>query len=146
MTTPIGLEANKQLMDNKFRLLTNETGNMYKAAYDAYYNLASKSINALNVNDVDDSDLAPIVNAKKQEMETQLKADANQFAKDLCSGISEVLNEISMQIDAHCKSMIINIITTTPGASGSVLASPVGPVTGTIAANNLSPAGGITIS
>ena len=35
---PIGLAANKQLMDAQFKLLTvPQTGEMYKAAYDAYF-------------------------------------------------------------------------------------------------------------
>lgn len=144
---PIGLAANKQLMDAKFKLLTvPQTGEMYKAAYDAYYNLASAALNAANNSSVNDTDLAPVVEAQKQATELQLKADANKFAIDLCDGISKMLEEVSKQIDAHCKSMIINILTPAPGPGGTVLACAVGPVTGTVGANNLSPAGGITVS
>ena len=45
MTTPIGLAANKQLMDTKFNMLVRKGtaqvpdtgGSVYKAAYHAYY-------------------------------------------------------------------------------------------------------------
>lgn len=146
MAVPIGLAANKQLMDTKFNMLTTpQVGDMYKAAYNAYYNLAKAAFDASD-SKVDNADLKPIVEAKKAEMEMQLKSDANSFATDLCDGISKMLEEISNQIDAHIKSMMINVITAAPGPSGTVLACGVGPVSGTIAMNNLSPAGGITVS
>lgn len=145
MAVPIGLAANKQLMDAKFDLLTApQTGAIYKAAYDAYYNVASSALNSAGT--TADSDLLPVLNAQKQATELQLKADANKFAMDFCEGMKEMLDEISKQIDAHCKSMIINIMAPTPGPCGTVLACGVGPVTGTIGANNLSPAGGITVN
>ena len=145
MAVPIGLAANKQLMDAKFDLLTvPQTGAIYKAAYDAYYNVANSAMKMAGT--TGDVDLLPVLNAQKQATEIQLKADANKFAMDFCEGMKEMLDEISKQIDAHCKSMIINIMAPTPGPSGTVLACGVGPVTGTIGANNLSPAGGITVN
>ena len=82
----------------------------------------------------------------KQNMITDLQNDAHEFASFFADAMKDCLTEISSQIDAHIKSMMINIITAAPGPSGTVLACAVGPVSGTIAANNLSPAGGITIS
>lgn len=144
--TPIGLTANKQLMDASFKQLTTpHVGDMYKAAYDAYYNLAKAAFDEADSN-TDDTDLAPTLAENKIKMEQKLKTDADKFATDLCSGLSKCLEEVSKQIDAHIKSMMINIIAPTPGPSGTVLACGVGPVTGTIGANNLTPAGGITIS
>lgn len=146
MAVPIGLAANKQLMDVQFDLLTAPTGDMYKAAYDAYYNLASAALKQSTDINISDSDLAPEAKKLQKQVEIQIKNDSNKFATDLCDGISKMLDEVAKQIDAHCKAMIINIMTTAPGASGTVLACGVGPVTGTVAANNLSPAGGITVS
>lgn len=145
MAVPIGLEANKQLMDAEFDLLTTaQTGAIYKAAYDAYYNVAKSALSRSGTSI--DSDLIATVDTEIQKTELQLREDANKFATDFCNGISTMLDEIAKQIDAHCKSMIINVMTAAPGPSGTVLACGVGPVTGTIAANNLSPTGGITVN
>ena len=144
---PIGLAANKQLMDTQFDLLTApQVGDMYKAAYDAYYNLASAALKQSTSISISDSDLAPEAQKLQKQIEVQIKKDSDKFATDLCDGISKMLDEIAKQIDAHCKAMIINIIAPAPGPSGTVLACAVGPVSGTVAANNLSPAGGITVS
>lgn len=143
--TPIGLAANKSTMDLKFKELTSPAGDMYKAAYDAYYNIISDAMNGSDFVS-EDTDIAPTLAAKKSEMEAKLKQDATNFATELCGGIEKCLEEISNQIDAHIKSMMITIVAPTPGPCGTVLACGVGPVTGTIGANNLSPTGGITIS
>lgn len=150
--TPIGLAANKQLMDNKFNLLVREGsammpntgGTIYKAAYHAYYDAIKKKMD--NSGSCSDADIAPLVDAQKKEAEIQLQNEAHDFAKLFNDAMKECLQEISDQIDAHIKSMMINIITAAPGPSGTVLASAVGPVSGTISVNNLTPTGGITIS
>ena len=52
------LSVNKPLMDNKFSMLTTEnTGAVYKAAYNAYYNIAKKALDAAS-GSVDDPELA----------------------------------------------------------------------------------------
>lgn len=143
--TPKGLAANKALMDQSFAMLTKpHIGDVYKAAYNAYYNLIkSASDNSDFIST--DSDIAPELAAQKTKLESKLKQDADSFATDFCEGISKMLEEIATQIDAHIKSMMITVLAPTPGPSGTVLACGVGPVTGTIGANNLSPTGGITI-
>lgn len=146
MAVPSGLEFNKTLMDQKFNSLTAETtGALYKAAYNAYKNLQQKSMDAADSN-VEDEELSSLASTQKQTLNNKIEQDSKDFANDFCEGFSEMLKEISTQIDAHIKSMIINVLAVTPGPSGTVLASPVGPVTGTVSANNLSPTGGITIS
>lgn len=143
--TPKGLAASKSSMDLKFKQLTSPAGDMYKAAYDAYYNIISDAMSGSNFVS-EDTDIAPQLASKKAEMEAKLKKDATDFATELCGGIEKCLEEIATQIDAHIKSMQITVLAPTPGPSGTVLACGVGPVTGTIGANNLSPTGGITIS
>lgn len=143
---PIGLSANKTLMDQKFNMLTAETtGALYKAAYNAYKNIQQKAMDAAD-SSVDDEDLSPVADAQKQALNNKIEQDSKDFASDFCEGFSEMLKEISTQIDAHIKSMIINVLAVTPGPSGTALACGVGPVTGTISANNLTPTGGLTVS
>lgn len=150
---PIGLEANKKLMDAKFNLLSQKGsaqvpdagGAIYKAAYHAYYD---KIVDRIE-DDPEDPDILALL-AEKQMLKAnniqKLQSEAHDFASFFADAMKECLDEISTQIDAHIKSMMINIITATPGPSGTTLVSPVGPVTGTVAMNNLSPTGGITIS
>ena len=155
MSTPIGLAANKQLMDTKFNMLTmkgsalvpDAGGSVYKAAYHAYYDKLYEQIKDLK--DPEDADIYADMASKgrlKQNIQLELQNDAHKFASFFADAMKDCLTEISTQIDTHIKSMMINITTAAPGPSGTVLACAVGPVTGTIAANNLSPAGGITIS
>lgn len=155
MSTPIGLAANKQLMDTKFDMLTKKGsaklpdsgGSVYKAAYHAYYDKLYRQIK--DQKDPSDEDIYADMASKsllKQNMITDLQNDAHEFASFFTDAMKDCLTEISSQIDAHIKSMMINIITATPGPSGTVLACAAGPVSGTIAANNLSTVGGITIS
>lgn len=150
---PIGLEANKKLMDAKFNLLSQKGsaqvpdagGPIYKAAYHAYYDKIVEKIE----DDPDDPDILADLTSKqllKINNIQKLQNEAHDFASFFADAMKECLDEVSTQIDAHIKSMMINIITATPGPSGTVLACAVGPVTGTIAMNNLSPTGGITIS
>lgn len=150
---PIGLDANKKLMDAKFDLLTvkgtaqvpDTGGTIYKAAYHAYYDKVAERI----ADDPTDADLLADL-ASKQLLKAnniqKLQNEAHDFASLFADAMKECLEEVSNQIDAHIKSMMINIMTATPGPSGTVLACGVGPVTGTVVMNNLSPTGGITIS
>lgn len=153
MSVPIGLAANKTLMDTKFGLLCQKGtamipdtgGAIYKAAYHAYYDKTAEKLE----DDPTDPDVLSDLAKKgllKVNIDQQLKEDAHDFASLFADAMKEILDEVSTQVDAHIKSMMINIITAAPGPSGTVLACGVGPVTGTVAMNNLSPAGGITIS
>lgn len=157
MSVPIGLTANKQLMDAKFDLLTmkgsgniglpDTGGAIYKAAYHAYYDKLYEQLSKQS--DPSDTDILSDLTTKgllKQNLIQELQKDAHNFASFFADAMKECLSEVSTQIDNHIKSMMINIIAPAPGPSGTVLACAVGPVTGSIAANNLSPVGGITIS
>jgi hypothetical protein len=150
---PIGLEANKKLMDAKFDLLSQKGsaqlpdtgGAIYKAAYHAYYDKMAERIE----DDPTDPDILASL-AEKQMLKVnniqKLQGEAHDFASLFADAMKECLDEISTQIDAHIKSMMINVVTAAPGPAGTVLACGVGPVSGTIAMNNLSAAGGITVS
>ena len=151
--TPIGLAANKQLMDTKFGLLAQKGsaqlpdtgGAIYKAAYHAYYDKMAERIE----DDPTDPDILQSLTEQqmlKVNNIQKLQNEAHDFASFFADGMKECLDEISAQIDAHIKSMMINIVTAAPGPSGTVLACGVGPVTGTVAMNNLSPTGGITVA
>ena len=153
--TPIGLAANKQLMDTKFNMLTmkgtavlpDSGGAVYKAAYHAYYDKIYRQLSPQK--DPSDTDIYQDLAKKqllKQNLISDLQKDAHEFASFFADAMKECLTEVSSQIDAHIKAMMINIITVTPGTTPTVLACAAGPVTGTISVNNLSPAGGITIS
>lgn len=152
--TPIGLAANKQLMDTKFDMMVLEGtaqvpdagGTIYKAAYHAYYDIAKRQIDEASKADCDDVDLAPMFESERIKAENQLREDSHAFAKLFNDAMKECLSEISNQIDAHIKSMMITVAAPAPGPGGTALVCATGPVTGTIGANNLSPAGGITIS
>jgi hypothetical protein len=155
MSTPIGLAANKQIMDAKFSKLTmkgsapapDTGGTIYKAAYHAYYDKLYKQLN--NQSDPTDADIYQDLTSKgllKANIISDLQNDAHNFASFFADAMKECLDEISNQIDTHIKSMMINIVTATPGPTPTVLACAAGPVTGTISVNNLSPVGGITIS
>ena len=152
---PIGLAANKQLMDMSFNKLVikgtaqvpDSGGAVYKAAYHAYYDKLKSQIDSSQ--DPEDSDILADMASKgllKQDTLRSLQNDAHDFASFFTDAMKECLTEVSNQIDAHIKAMMITIIAQAPGPGGTVLACASGPVTGTIGANNLSPTGGITIS
>jgi hypothetical protein len=152
---PIGLEANKKLMETQFDMLSmkgtamapDTGGAIYKAAYHAHYDKAYERL--METNDPDDADIKADLATKgmlKMDNIKNLQNESHEFASFFADAMKECLDEIANQIDSHIKSMMINIITTAPGPSGTVLACGVGPVSGTIAMNNMSPTGGITIS
>lgn len=144
MAIPIGLSANKSLMDNSFKQLIIDNnginnGVMFDAAYNAYFEINKKYLEEAQDVEIVDADLKPLIDAKLKESEEQLKSDARAFAKTLCGGIEEVLKEISKQIDAHVKALKIEVKAPTPGPSGTTLSSPLGPCAGTIILSNLTP-------
>lgn len=131
------LSVNKPLMDNKFSMLTTEnTGAVYKAAYNAYYNIAKKALDAAS-DSVDDPELAAVLDANKTEQENRIKEDSKKFASDFCEGISEMLTEISNQIDAHVKAVADGLmITMLPQGISTVVSPGVGPCTGSMIIQN----------
>lgn len=149
MAIPIGLDNNKKLMETAFEQLTVDNngvnnGVMFDAAYNAYFEINKKYLDEAAKANIEDEDLKPLIDAKIKESEEKLKSNAHEFAKTLCGGIDEVLKEISKQIDAHVKALQINVKAPTPGPSGTVLTSPLGPCAGTIILSNVTPTGGIT--
>ena len=130
------LSVNKPLMDNKFSMLTAEnTGAVYNAAYNAYYNMAKKTLDSAS-GSVDDPELAAILEANKAEQENRIKEDSKKFALDFCEGISEMLTEISNQIDAHVKAIADGMIITMLPQGIATVVSPAGPCTGSMIIQN----------
>lgn len=154
--TPTGLAANKKLMDTSFSALVRKgTGNsnnpdggiVYNTVFDMYFTPKYEVLK--DTEDPEDADVKAMMAAEKklkQDNIDKLRKESHEFASAISDMMKECLDEISNQIDAHIKSMIINIMATTPGPSGTVLTGATGPVTGTIGANNLTPTGGISIS
>lgn len=132
------LSVNKPLMDTKFNLLTvPQTGAVYKAAYNAYYNLAKASMDR-DDGTVEDSELNAMSSSQKAIADMQMKEDANKFAMDFCEGISEMLKEISAQIDAHVKAIDFMIVEPSPNpTTGTTLANAGGPAAGVIMINTM---------
>lgn len=143
--TPVGLTKHKNDMQNAFRsLVESEDGAIYRAAYNAYYNIAIEAFD--NGDDVEDEDLQAIVSAEREKCKVAISESSKKFAEDFCEGMKTCLEVIAEQIDEHIRSMQINVMTATPGPTGTVLATAAGPVTGTIELNNISPTGGISIA
>jgi hypothetical protein len=103
-------------------------GPVYKAAYDAYYNVTKVEI----VADNQDPDLQAIVLQKKLECEQKMKSDAQQFAIDFCNGLKSgrFMETIADEIDKHIKSAQIDIVV--PVLPPTIV-SPFGPCTGSLA-------------
>ena len=130
------LSVNKPLMDTQFSLLTvPHTGAIYKAAYNAYYNLASAAFDESSKESTD-ADLAPTLTAAQAKMKSKIVEDANKFASDFCEGMSDMLKEISNQIDAHVKAVANGLVITMLPQGIATVVSPVGPCTGSMIIQN----------
>lgn len=154
--TPIGLTANKKLMDASFQALsrpgtgstnTPDGGTIYNTIFKMYFDPKYELLK--DTTDPEDADVKAKMASEgrlKNDNINKLRKESHEFAEAVSNMMKECLDEISKQIDAHIKSMMINIMAPTPGPCGTVLAGATGPVTGTIGANNLTPVGGINIS
>lgn len=103
-------------------------GPVYKAAYDAYFNVTNVEIDSEN----DDVDLQPIIAESKQKCEQKVKDDAKKFATDFCNGLKDngFMDTIADEIDAHIKSAKL-LITMLPQGIATIV-SPVGPCSGSM--------------
>ena len=140
------LATNKPLMDAKFDMLVKKGtalapdvgGAIYKAAYHAYLDNSLKKIDSVSCSD---DDLKPLVKAETEKAKIELKNEAHDFAVFFADAMSEILKEISTQIDSHIKSAQIDI--TTPVLP--TVTSPMGPCSGTLTISKMTGAN-ITIS
>lgn len=103
-------------------------GPIYKAAYNAYYNVTSVE----GFESTDDPDLAPIIAKNKAECEQKCKKNAEDFAKEFCKGLKEggFMTTIADEIDGHVKAIKL-LITMMPQGIATIV-SPAGPCTGSM--------------
>lgn len=111
-------------------LMTPPTGEgpVYKAAYDAYFNVTNVDVDTQN----DDSDLKAVVEKAKTDIEQKVKDDAKKFATDFCNGLKDngFMDTIADEIDTHIKSAKL-LITMMPQGIATIV-SPVGPCSGSM--------------
>lgn len=99
---------------------------MYKAAYDAYFNVTNVEIDVEN----EDNDVKQIIAESKESCEQKVKDDAKQFATDFCNALKDgkFMDTIADEIDKHIKAAQIDI-TVAPTAIATII-SPMGPCSG----------------
>jgi hypothetical protein len=128
------LTVNLPLMKQKLNQLIEtppvKESVMYKAAYNAYYEVNKSSVD-LDVS-VDDTDLIADVITQQKKCEQQLKDNAKKFAEEFCKGLKagDFMGAVADEVDAHIKSMKI-FITMMPQGIATIV-SPVGPCTGSM--------------
>lgn len=100
---------------------------MYKAAYNAFYNVTKVDIDTKCT----DPDLLPIILSKKKECEQKMKDDANKFASDFCNALKDggFMDIIADEINNHIKSAQIDI--TIPALPPTII-SPMGTCSGSL--------------
>jgi hypothetical protein len=103
---------------------------MYKAAYNAYYEVNKSALN-LEAS-VTDTDLAADVKKQQKQCEQKLKDNAKKFAEEFCKGLKDgdFMGTIADEVDGHIKSMKL-FITMMPQGIATIV-SPVGPCTGSM--------------
>ena len=118
----------KQNLNNLLSVPPANEGPVYKAAYDAYFNVTNVEVDTEN----EDSDLKSIVEQAKQDVEQKVKDDAKKFATDFCNGLKDngFMDTIADEIDAHIKSTKL-LITMMPQGIATIV-SPVGPCSGSM--------------
>lgn len=117
--------------NNLNKLLNTNDGSegaVYKAAYNAYFNLINIEIST----ESNDSDIQPMLETAKTELEQKIKDDAKQFATDFCNGLKDnnFMETIADEVDSHIKSMKI-VATVLPQGLATII-SPAGPCTGSL--------------
>lgn len=103
-------------------------GVVYKAAYDAYYEVAKFDTTVKN----NDPDLGPIVSTGVIGCEKTLKDNAKKFATIFCKGLKDggFMDTIADEVDAHIKSSKL-VISMMPQGIATIV-SPMGPCTGSM--------------
>jgi hypothetical protein len=149
LTPPIGLSASAQKLKQTLPIdllgkPTYQTGILYKAAYEAYlkasgYDDVAGIIGKMELHE------KPNITQIQNDMKKVAETFAKNFVKNLDPDFTNILVDT---IDSHIKNAIVQLSLVIP--LNGALACGVGPVTGSIAASNLTPAGtptgGITIS
>lgn len=117
----------KQNLNDLLSVPPLKEGVVYKAAYDAYYNVIKTDIDTNN----SDPDLAPIVASSAAQCEQKMIDDAKQFATDFCNGLKSggFMDSIADAINSHIQSAQIDI---TVPAIPPTITSPTGPCTGSL--------------
>ena len=124
------LSVNKPILKmNLNKLIAENTSPMYKAAYNAYYNMTKANMQS---SEVTDTDLQPIVEAEKAKVEQKMKADARNFANDFCKALKDggFMDTVADEIDNHVKAIKL-LITMMPQGIATIV-SPMGPCTGSM--------------
>lgn len=118
----------KQNLNNLLSVPPVNEGPVYKAAYDAYFNVTNVEVDTEN----DDSDLKTTVEEAKQSIEQKVKDDAKKFATDFCNGLKDngFMDTIADEVDGHIKSIKL-LITMMPQGIATII-SPMGPCTGSM--------------
>ena len=107
-------------------MLTVNSGMLYKAAYDAYYQASKPTQGSGDINSSTEASLySDIDNMAKNMADTFAKTFVNTL-KD--AGFHKTLAD---QIDGHVKSLEPIVTISLPGPAGA-LTSPMGPVTGAL--------------
>lgn len=124
------LSANKEILKtNLNNLIAENTSPMYKAAYNAYYNMTKANMQTIEVTDID---LQPIVEAELIKIEQKIKDDANNFANDFCKTLKDggFMDTLADEIDNHVKAIKL-LITMMPQGLATII-SPMGPCSGSM--------------
>lgn len=124
------LSTNKEILKtNLNNLIAENTSPMYKAAYNAYYNMTKANMQTIEVTDID---LQPIVEAELIKIEQKIKDDANNFANDFCKTLKDggFMDTLADEIDNHVKAIKL-LITMMPQGLATII-SPMGPCSGSM--------------
>lgn len=118
----------KQNLNNLLSVPPANEGPVYKAAYDAYFNVTNVEVDTEN----DDNDLKTTVEEAKQSIEQKVKDDAKKFATDFCNGLKDngFMDTIADEVDGHIKSIKL-LITMMPQGIATII-SPMGPCSGSM--------------
>lgn len=118
----------KQNLNKLLSVPPANEGPVYKAAYDAYFNVTNVEVDAEN----DDNDLKATVEEAKQSIEQKVKDDAKKFATDFCNGLKDngFMDTIADEVDGHIKSIKL-LITMMPQGIATII-SPMGPCSGSM--------------
>lgn len=129
------LATNKPLMQKVFSdMITDKTGMLYKAAYDAYYdtteynyNEQQKNISSYLANNVVGGSDAVLDPPDKRKWEEEAKVFASSFVKALRDAKFD--STLADEIDKHVKSAQIDIAV--PALQPTIV-SPMGPCSGSL--------------
>ena len=131
------LKTNKPQMEQTFSdMLAEESGMLYKAAYAAHYKTSEKTYNIQKDSyNSSNRNSGSMVGGPSDTTISQWEDMAKTFAKTFVNTLKEVGFDkmLADEIDKHVNALepMINLIIPTHGA----LASPTGPVTGSIVAS-----------